>query len=215
MGKIIAFDIETNGLDPKVNDILSITVCVATSIEDIQDEIYEEHRFAVIPTEEMERSDGAQKLRDRLYGEDSYHSWKEIHDDLVKNFGYTSVTKHELAEKLAELFTSNYGETLPVIGQYVQFDIGFVRELLKQELNKLIYGVVELDTRTLYYMVKYKQFGIGVKAGGTLEKIIDDLQIPYIEDPNWHFSNYDCLMTLKVFNKLWPELSINTKYEDK
>lgn len=203
--KIICFDIETTGLDPKINDILSLTIAEANSVEDMVNEKYTLYKYAVFPTTEMENSKGKADLIKRLYG-DKYSSWTDIYNECIKQ-GYTSISnKLELAEILSKHFQNPYGKILPIIGQYVRFDLSFIDELYNNT-GKRMYNRVEIDTRELFYQWKLKSMPLSdINSGGNLEKIIEELGIPYIEDGAWHFSDYDVKMTIKAFSKLWKLL---------
>lgn len=188
MGKYIAFDLETTGLNPQKHLILSGYFVIVEFFEGT---------YTIL--DELSLKIKQESINDYIYEEKAL----EINGINLEEHTTSpdSITEEQAIDTLCTFIIKNNASKLPILGQNVHFDISFLQSLYTS------HGVTyPLYHRTVDLMSvwKYKQErkDIPPTVGLRLQNMCEYFSIPY---ENAHDAKADVGFTLDVYNKLLQE----------
>ena len=165
-------DVETGGLNPDENALLSVGFVITDTNYNIlfEDEVYTKDLYRKIDREALEKNG--------------------IDVNAVLNEGLTSDELYEYFKALKKRFNT---DKFILFGWNIQFDVAFLRRFLGFERFNEIFDYMPVDIASVYFCY--------AKELTSLRKAVTTLS-PEWKDANFHNALTDAKATLEVWKKL-------------
>lgn len=176
----LVLDIETTGLSPVNNQILTVGMVMAD---------FNKNRFKVVNSQHIKIKHDKYKVSGIAL---------KINKINLKDHHKEGVSSESAIDMINEFYKKNYCDNHPVLGHNLMFDLRFLENLYKTNNQDLILGSEYIDTMILWRELRNR----GVVPGhlkASLKVLAKYFNVDY---QNAHNAVSDCHITAEVYHKL-------------
>lgn len=207
MGKCFAIDLETTGLNPELDEIISICILECDSFKKLAESKNSiktrKFIFSDLNPERTTKKMKSNNLFEKLY-KNSVQNYPQLYR-LLKSRGYEEITIKDFCKYLLDAFDNEKvrkeGTMNVILGQYVRFDIKFLQAMLRNVAGTTLNNILEVDTRTIHYLKQLTRSD-QIKRGGSTEDLIKFYNIPVEKNAMFHDAEYDIKKTIEILYKI-------------